>query len=297
MTMRRLALAAPLLLAGCGGAEDALTRGDRLWADSSFTESIAEYRLAYARGAGQEALRRLAHAYAVAGQFERARESYATLLAEDSAYTDQAVYDYLLLADAARDRGDGYGVAGAAEAALELRPGLDLTGLTDALAQYHEQRASPDQAIAYYERALANATPEETPALLYRVGRLLADAEDCPRAVPYLRAYLSRDPRGSQAGDARWNIGNCAFMEARTAHRRGDPAAALEQLAVVIGLGVPENVVDEAWFLRGEILYSLGRPDEAMTAYLRVLELNPSRTGQLVDRAERQIDRIRFSDP
>ena len=293
---RRLALAAALFAAGCGGAEDALTRGDRLWADSSFTESIAEYRLAYARGSGEEALRRLAHAYAITGDFERARESYETLLADDSAHADQAAYDYLLLADDARRRGDGYGIARAAEAALELRPALDLSGLTDQLAQYYEQTASAEQAIAYYERTLANAAPEDAPPLLFRMGRLLAEAEDCARATPYLRAYLARAPGGPRVGDARWNIGNCAFLEARAAHRAGNPTRALEQLEVVLGLGVPENILDQAWFLKGEILYSLGRPDEAMPAYQRVLELNPSRTGQLVDRAQRQIDRIRFGN-
>lgn len=296
MTVRRLRIGAALLLVGCGGAEDALTRGDRLWADSAHTESIAEYRLAYARGGGEEALRRLAHAYAVTGQFERANESYETLLADDSSHADQAAYDYLLLADIARARSDGYGIARAAEAALALRPALDLTGLTDQLAQYYEQTASAEQAIGYYERALANASAEEAPELLYRMGRLLADAEDCTRAVPYLRAYLTRAPSGPRVGDARWNLGNCAYMQARGAHRQGDPTRALEQLEIVIDLGVPENIMDQAWFLRGEILYSLGRADEAMAAYQRVLELNPSRTGQLVDRAQRQIDRIRFGE-
>ena len=63
---------------------------------------------------------------------------------------------------------------------------------------------------------------------------------------------------------------------------------------MLIDLGVPENLLDEAWFLRGDILYALGRNDEALVAYQRVLDLNPTRSGQLVDRATRQIDIIRF---
>lgn len=289
-----LAVAGALLAAGCGAGEDALTRGDRLWADSAYTESIAEYRLAYARGGGDEALRRLAHAYAVTGQFERTYESYQTLLADDASHIDQAAYDFLLLAEQARERGDGYGVARAAEAALAVRPSLDLTGLSDILARHYEQTTSVDQAIAYYERAIATLPPDSAPPLLFRVGRLLAEREDCARALPYLRGYLARAPRGPRASDARWNIGNCAFAAARAAHVQGDPTRALEQLSVIIGLGMPENLLDQAWFLRGEILYSLGRTDEALACYQRVLDLNPARTGQLVDRAEQQIERIRF---
>lgn len=288
------AIAAAAVLISCGRGEDALTRGDRLWADSAYTEAIAEYRLAYARGGGTEALRRLAHGYAVTAQFEQAEETYRTLLADDASHTDQAAYDFVLLAERAAARGDGYGVARAAEIALALRPSLELTGLTDHLAAYYEQTASPQQAIGYYERALANAPPDSAPPLLFRMGRLLAEGDDCARAVAYLRAYLVQAPSGPRASDARWNLGTCAFEAARAAHRRGDPARAMQELDVVIDLGVPQNVIDQAWFLRGEILYSLGRQDEAMAAYQRVLELNPSRTGQLVDRAERQIERIRF---
>ncbi len=286
-----------IALAACGGGEDALSRGDRLWADSAYTESIAEYQLAYARGGGDDALRRLAHAYAVTGQFERAYDAYQTLLADDESFADQAVYDFVSLAEQSRARGDGYGVARAAEAALALRPALDLSGLTDELAAYYEQGASPEQAIAWYERSLANAPPDSAAPLLFRMGRLLADRDDCARAQPYLRAYLARAPRGPNAGDARWRIGNCAYSAARSAHQAGDPARALTQLQVVIDLGVPENLVDEAWYMRGDIMYALGRSDEAMLAYQRVLDLNPGRSGQLVDRAQRQIDIIRFGRP
>jgi len=230
----------------------------------------------------------------VTGQFERTREAYQTLLADDPAYIDQATYDFLLLAERARDRDDGYGVARAAEAALELSPALDLSGLTDHLAEYYENTAAPEQAIAWYERALANAPPDSAPPLLFRIGRLLAERDECARALPYLRGYLTRAPNGPRASDARWNIGSCAYAAARAAHQAGDPARALAQLDVVIALGVPENAVDESWFLKGEILYALGRNDEALAAYQRVLDLNPSREGQLVDRAERQIERIRF---
>lgn len=297
VAMGALMAIAALSMGACGGGEDALSRGDRLWADSLFTQSIAEYRLAYANGGGADALRRLAHAYAVTGQFERAREAYQTLLADDPSHIDQAVFDYILLAEQARARDDGYGVARAAEAALELRPALDLTGLTDALAEYYEQTASADQAIAWYERALATAPPDSAPALLFRLGRILAERDDCTRALPYLRAYLGRAPSGPRASDARWHIGNCAYAAARAAHQQGDPDRALRQIQTVIELGVPQNVLDEAWFMRGEILYALGRNDEAMAAYQRVLDLNPTRSGQLVDRAQRQLDIIRFGRP
>lgn len=281
-------------LTACSSSEDAITRGDRLWADSAYGEAIAEYQLGYARSRDPDALRRLAHAYAVTGQFERARESYDALLADDPGVADQAAFDFVLLAEQARARGDGYGVARAAEAALALRPGLELSGLTDQLASYYEQSASPEQAIAWYERAIANAPADSAPALMFRLGDLLAERRDCRRALPYLRGYIGREPRGPHVNDARYNIGTCAYEAARTAHQGGDPEGALREIQTLINLGVPSNLLDEAWFMRGDILFALGRNEEALAAYQRVLDLNPARTGQLVDRAQRQIDIIRF---
>lgn len=296
MSRTALLIALPLLAASasCGRAEDALARGDRLWADSAYTESVAEYRLARSRGGGEEALRRLAHAYAVTGQFEETRESYALLLAEDREHVDQAVFDFLELARRARARGDAYGMARAVEQALELRPGLDLGELADALARHYAQNAGTEQALAYYERALSTASADSAGLIMFRIGELRAEQGECATALPYLRTYLSRNPSADQASDARWHIGSCSFRMARAAHQAGNLTDALESLETVIDLGVPENLQDQAWFLYGEILFALGRNDEAMEAYRRVLELNPARTGQLVERAQSQIDRIRF---
>lgn len=69
---------------------------------------------------------------------------------------------------------------------------------------------------------------------------------------------------------------------------------ALRQLDLIIDLGVPQNVLDQAWFERGEVLLTLDRRNEALQSYLQVLELNRGRSGQLVDRAQQRIDQIRF---
>jgi len=282
-----------LALGACEQGEDAITRGDRLWADSSYTAALAEYRLASARG-GDEARLRLAHAHAELGQLEEAREVYAELIEEDRDLIDQAVYDYLEMASRARERGDPYGMTRAVEAALALRPGLDLGPLSEAVADYYASNASSSQALAFLERSLADAPPDSATQIVFRIGRLRAEGGQCEAALPYLRSYLARAPEGEHASDARWTIGNCAFQAARTAHQAGNLTDALESLETTIELGMPANLQDQAWFLRGDILYALGRNDEALEAYRRVIELNPARTGQLVERAQRQIDRIRF---
>jgi hypothetical protein len=45
---------------------------------------------------------------------------------------------------------------------------------------------------------------------------------------------------------------------------------------------------------RAETLYAIGRFDEALEAYRTVIDRSPTRTGPLVERAQRRIDDIRF---
>jgi len=127
----------------------------------------------------------------------------------------------------------------------------------------------------------------------------LGDPVALPRALPMPRRIRGESTqawqeRSRRIADARWHQGNCALTLARGAHRAGQLTDALAYLDMVVELGVPENIQDEAWFLRGEILFALGRMGEALASYERVLELNPARTGLLVDQARRRMDEIRY---
>ncbi len=290
-----LLLATALALAGCGSPDDALARGDRLWADSGFTGALAEYRLALRyRERDPAVLARVAHAFAVTGHLANARASYGQLLQLDSGYTDQAVYDYLQLARQAQARGDRYGTAAAVEAGAQLRPGLVPPDMAPTLARYYAGAGDPDRAFAYFERAVGTVPPDSAAAMLYEMAQLQEAQGNCGDAVTNYQAYRERAPAGPHAAEARWHVGNCEFDLARRAQAAGQAETALAAYQAVIDLGVPENVLDQAWFQRGELLLAQGRRDDAAAAYQKVLDLNPARTGQLVQRAQRRIDDIRF---
>ncbi len=309
------ALAALLLLcAGCGPDQTAIQRGDRLWADSSYDNALAEYRLAYARHHDDASLIRTAHAFARTDQLPKARDTYQVLLQRDPGAAAQAVYDYLKLAEEADSTGDAHGVASAVEAALQVRSDLDVSRWTPTLARYYGETGDAAKAEEYYTRALASALPDSAARYLYEIGRLYQAHGDCARAVQYLRPFqtgsyggsagevgqdiagagVASQSDGSIRGEARWVLGSCAFDLARQAHQEGRLADALDRLRTVTELEVPQNLQDQAWFERGEIYFALGRQDDALVSYYRVLELNPGGTGQLVERARRRIDQLRF---
>lgn len=292
------AATAALTLAACSTEQTAVQRGDRLWADSDYAGALSEYRLALSRHPDDvPVLARVAHAYARSGRLPPAREAYDHLLQRDSSYRAQAVFDYLRLAHEALARGDSFGMASAVEAALALRPGLPLKDFASALARYYSANGDPDRAMAFFERALGAAPPDSAGPLLWETGLLDENQGSCRDAIGYFQAYVNRAPKGAHADEARWHIGNCAFELARREIQAGQQDQALDDLATTISLGVPQNLLDQAWFQRGEILLAQGRRDEALEAYMQVLQLNPARTGQLVQRAQRRIDEIRFGGP
>lgn len=271
-----------------------MARGDRLWADSSYDKALAEYRLSEGQHGDQApVLLRIAHAYIKTGQFERAREYYNRLLQHSPEYTDQAVFDYLRIAHEADARSDRYGMAAAVEAASNLRPGLPVDDMAPSLARYYASTGDPDRALEYFERALATAAEDSVPGLVFGLAEVYEAQGNCEEAIGRFNSYLDRLPDGEHADEAKWHLGNCAFLVAKKAQLAGDDEKALENLQIIIDLGVPRNLLDQAWFERGEVLLAEERPEEALQAYLMVLRLS-NRNSQLTERAQRRIDDIRF---
>lgn len=309
MSPRAIAALAPLVLAmgACSDNETAIARGDRLWADSNFIGARAEYRLAAAQRGDDDALARLAHAYARTGDMDAAREAYDELLDHDPGAATQAAADYVRFARRALERSDEYGLAQAVEAAREIQPELHFPEFEVPLARYYTARGDTDLALEHYRRALLVLPPDSAPPLLYEMGLILENREECREAIEMFEGarHQARRAGSSEHGgrwrqlvtEARWHVGNCSFVLAQQAWARGRVTEALEHFETMIALGEPENLLDQAWFDRGEILYGIGRFDEALAAYRRVVDRNPARTGQLVERATRRIDEIRFSVP
>lgn len=287
-----------LFVSGCDGDVGALVRGDRAWALGEREKALAEYRLALrqtTRDAGDSAraLVRLAHAYAEVGEVDQARDYFARAVAANPEYSDQAVADLVRLAKRAFGRGDRFAGAMAAEAALQLRPGLTMPGLDLPLALYYASSGRYGEAIPYFERALAAAPRDSAPRLMYELALAYEELGDCERALAFFEGYYALTSWRERQG-AEWHIGSCSLQLGRAARARGRDEEALSYLQTVIRLGEPRNRLDEAYFETGEILLARGERDAALNAYGKVLELSASRRGPLVERAERRIEEIRF---
>lgn len=274
---------------------DHLTRGDRFLATDRADEAIAEYQVALRqRGETREVLLRLAHGYAHLSRLEEASDYYGRLLARDSSYADQAVADFVSMAERALQRDDRAQLARALEQAMAIRPGSVPDELAISFARYYYELGEYASALPLYLAAVTSAGDSVPPAVMYEMARVYYEIDECSRALAYFRDFLASRPRGEERSDARWHAGQCAYRLAHEDRLAGRPQKALERFDLVLELGSPQGLLDDAWFERGELLYALGEYDEAVRSYQQVLELNPSRTGRRVRAAEDRIRTIRY---
>jgi tetratricopeptide (TPR) repeat protein len=180
------------------------------------------------------------------------------------------------------------------EAAVALRPGLPVDDMAAPLARFYARAGDAGRAGDFFERALQYAPPDSVAPLLFDFAQFQEAQGDCAEAIELYNAFRSRSPRGDRADQARWAVGNCAFTLARQARGRGEPQTALRHLQVMLDLRVPANLMDQAWFERGEALMELDRRDEALESYVRALEHVRALGSPLAERARQRIDEIRF---
>ena len=281
-----------MVCASCESGEDALVRGDRYWADSNYTAALAEYRLAARQNRNDPDVgARVAHAYLMTGQFERGRREYEDLIKQTPAYTDQAIFDFIRLARISMARGDRYGTARAAEAALALRPGLDLDEMAIALARHYAAVGDVDRALEFYNRAIGRRSAGGS-KLLFELASLIEQNGKCVDALPYFRAFTNQSSSRDSTTEARWRMGTCGLERGRQAMAGGNAAGALELYDVTLEVGAPPHLLEQTWLERGEALLSLGRMEEARAAFERVLELSPGGQTQYSRRAEQRLQEM-----
>jgi len=283
------------LSAGCrGDVRDHVAWGDRLLGAGRTEAAIAEYQVALRkRGEEPEILLRLAHGYAHLNRLDEASDYYARLLAIDSAAADQAVADFLAMAKRALERNDRARMARALEQLEALRPGEVPDELSLPFARYYYELGEYVLALPLYLAVVAGADSVE-PEVRYELARVYYELGECGQALLHYQDFLEIRRWGELSAEARWHAGQCAYQLAQKDAQAGKPTEAVEKYELVIELGSPRALQDDAWFERGELKFSLGEFEEALRSYQRVLDLNPSRSGQRVRLAEDRIRNIRY---
>jgi len=291
-TLAVLLAVSGLAACGFGGSEDgALRRGDQAFARGDLQEALAEYNLGLRQGnRSADLLVRAAHAYAQTGRIAEARDHYREAIELDPDIADLAAADLLRVAEQAANRQDGIAASTAVEAAMQLKPGVSLSGVSVQLARHHARNGQYGQALPFFEKAVQESGQQ--PEIVFEMALAYEELGDCERALFFLEQVRERLPSG-RASEVDWHVGNCSSELAREAQLRGDDEEALQMYQNTISLGEPRSRVAPAWFEIGEILARRGECTAAVRAFEQAVREDQT-TGFLADRARDRIDDIRF---
>ena len=253
-------------------------RGDMYFGAGQYDDSLAEYMMA-ARNDSMTAslLRKIGKVYVAKGDFVKAKSYYDKYFEQQQAEPDpSALLDYFNIAVKRGEDGDRTTMVNAFEEILKIDPQYSLGKYFFDLAEYYYEHAQYDKSIPFFLRALPLDVEVDNRNLhLYHLAESYEKTGDVYNACLYYEEYLLMYPETELAEQARWHQASCAYPLAERVYREDkDYEAALDYLAVLIDFEQPQHLLDDAYYLKGDILVEMNRLEEAKRAYRQVLRLN-----------------------
>jgi tetratricopeptide (TPR) repeat protein len=286
-----------LVLAGCGRlSQDHERRGDRYYSIGYYDDSLAEYLMAQkTRGVSADLMRKIGKVYVKKGDFFQAKKYFDRYFSTvNSEPSPEVLLDYLQIAVERGKAGDNGTMVRALEEILAVDPSYSLGKYYFDLGEYYYQQSDFHKAVSYFLRAVPlEVQVDHRDEYLFHLALSYEKLLDYANAFLYFDQYLAQYPQGSQVEQARWHRGSCCFPLARDFFDRGELDQAASYLDRIISSGQPQNLLDDAWYLRGEIFLAQERPEEARNAFQEVLKLNRYYWKErIADQARRQINEL-----
>ncbi len=225
--MSRWVLAAALVCACGGTADDAERRGDAAYGQRQFADALREYRSLAGGDPSPRLWAKLGAAAMHAGELGEAADAYLHLAGEDPGRAQEAAEGLEEVARAAEraDRPDALqrAVIGLQTVAPDRVPGRY------ALRLAQQEGAEPAELITLLPRAVAAAPDQGTAdSLLALHARLLQQTSGCGQAMFQYRAVLRRTQDSAVRAEARKGAAGCALsLGQRSATSGRDDDAAL----------------------------------------------------------------------
>ena len=274
-------------------------RGDRYYRKGYYDDSLAEYLMAEkTRGVTADLLRKIGKVYVMKGDFFQAKKYFDRYFsAHDSEPDAEVLLDYFQIALERGRSGDTTTMVHALEEILEIDPSYSLGRYFFDLGEFYYHQADYRKAIAYYLRGMPLYGE-----LSNRAGHLFYLAESYEKLEDYFNAFLYFDQfiilyrEHPEFEQAQWHRGSCCYPLAREVFEQGDIEQSFYYLDQIIDFGQPQHLVDDACFLKGEILLADKRPEEAAQAFRQVLKLNRYYWKEkIAEQARMRIEEILFN--
>jgi tetratricopeptide (TPR) repeat protein len=244
--------------------------GDRRYADRSFIDALAEYRLALRQRAPSAELRaKFAAAALHVGALQEAVRAYRDLAKKEPASGEEAAEGLMHAAALAIDGRDLAALGQAVAGLREVQPDRPLGALAAALGASFEPGGRPADALDLLLQAAAVSRPAAADSLLVLYGDVNVQLTQFDAAQRAYESVLRRGPAPALARAARSGLATCAVERGRDALGAGLLDDATEWFRAAIGYGEPDSIVRMAWLLTGDARWASGDSGDAVEAYRR----------------------------
>jgi tetratricopeptide (TPR) repeat protein len=267
---RGLPLGLLALAAACAAGPDHERLGDRRYADRSFTDALAEYRIALRRRSPSTELRaKFAAAALHVGSLREAVAEYRELAGDDPASADEAVEGLMRAASLAIDARDLSALSQAVSALREVQPGRPLGRLAAALGASFDPEVRPVDARDLLLQAAAVSRRPVADSMLVLYAAVNVQLRQYDAAQQAYESVLRRSPASALTRVAQTGLAVCAVERGRDALGAGLLDDALGWFRTAIGYGEPDSLVRVAWLLSGDARWAGGDSTGAVNAYRR----------------------------
>lgn len=290
--MRRLATAAAgaLLAAACMRGTDHERLGDRRYAERSWPDALAEYRLAVRRSPATSQLRaKLAMAALHAQALGDAAQAWRDLSKTDAGARDEAAEGLMRTALAAIEARDVAALRAAVDGLREIAPGR-LAELGSGLLSVLDDPPRPsdvDLALA----AAAASQGVQADSLVAAWADATTRSGRCDLASRAYDALRRRNRTPAITRTARRGLAGCQVESGRAALAAGQLDQAEAAFHAAIDIGVPDSTVRTAWLLIGDARWAAGDTATAVDSYRKAI-LGGDDDNPVVRRAREQIQKL-----
>jgi tetratricopeptide (TPR) repeat protein len=297
MRMKLILLSIVVILIACNTTNSLLKKADQNFNVGKYNDAILNLKTILKKQPEHtEALLKLGTNYAYLGNIDNAVHYMSIILEQDSAYIPQVTKAYWQAAKINQENKRIDLALKSLKEILELDPAYNFSDMTFLLADSLFVEKDYRRALQVYQKEVEkdslNPSLQRSWAL-FQLGLCQENLGYLDDAVRTFRIMAEDYPRDPNLAKAFWHQSQCAYQIAEKLLDENKLGEALEMARLVNRNGLPENIQDKAWFLQGEIFLQLGDLVNAEIAYLKVLDLNPYRTGRLVERAAQRIREVR----
>lgn len=274
-----------VLPSGC--KSDPKTEVETLIEQGRYREAIGRLEKLTKKEEKGELLYFLGRAHGGLKDFYQADSYYRRALSSDSTLKVRVIAGYLTLGEELIDSKEDLAVR-AWERILSLDPDYDLGERLYLLGDHHFRNQNYKRASNLYSKALT-VSPLSPSAKdgRYRLVLSLQRLGELEEALKWSGETIERKNQ-----DLLYEVGKIAYSLAEKSLKDGYEERAIELLRRTIEIGKPKILMDDAYFLMGEIHLGKGKNKEAFRYYREVLRLNPYQKGGVVQRARERMREI-----